>query len=77
MAKALKSYDSGIKLLPAAHGVTVAKVLALAADVSTTEWDESKDHYIIQACGKSKEQWTKHGPGVDPIPTTVAATVCP
>ena len=55
---ALQSYDAGIKLAPASHGVTVAPVTATTGA-----------SYSIKACGKTGKVWTKAGPGVDPVET--------
>jgi type IV pilus assembly protein PilA len=58
---ALQSYDAGIKLAPAPHGV---KVTPVGGPPATS--------YTICAAGKSGEYWTKSGPGADPTAGTTA-----
>jgi type IV pilus assembly protein PilA len=73
--KNLQTYDSGLKLAPAAHGVTITSVAAaVETDVTATPGNEALAHYDISACGKTDQRWTKHGPGNDPVMT--ADTAC-
>src|SRR3954447_24347371 len=48
----LQSYDAGLKLDPAPHGVLITKTAGAVP-------------YTISACGKSGQAWTKSGPGLD------------